>query len=229
MQDGRLANLYQRQPNHPANTQTPIPVDVDGSHERAASESLPIIDHDQTIEVIDNKRRAKLMLVGNHLTVPLPHHELEGTSPGQKHRHQIVQTDAEDPLDDKLDILATVAVDALQAGSELAELKLKKAGVLLSKLKKKVTAKLHELPDIIESNLRAKSSVGQIFLDEAGHKFMLVEDELDDTENSGRPSSDTKELGSKQASPKQEVAVKSQQQVAGRAMGPARPVPLGWG
>lgn len=188
MQDGRLATLYQRHPNHPANTQTPIPVNVDGS-QRAASEMVPVINHDETIEVIDAKKRAKLMLVGSHLTVPLPDHELEGTVPSQKHHQQVAHTDSSDLSDDKLDVLATVAVDAIQAGSEIAELKMKKAGILLSKLKSKVSAKLHELPSIIESNLRDKSTVGQMHLDGEGNKVLPVEDNLHESESSNHLSS----------------------------------------
>lgn len=196
MQDGRLANLYQRHPNHPANTQTPTPIRVDGSQVRAASKSLPVIDQDETIEVVDDKKRAKLMLVGNHMTIPLPNHELEGTSPSQKgHNHHkdlesdADSTDSSELEDEKLDVLATVAVDAMQAGTVIADMKLKKAAVMLSKLKDKVSAKLHELPGIVESNLRAKSTLGKMFVDESGHKVKLVADDLDESESSNRPSS----------------------------------------
>lgn len=189
LQDGKLATLFQRHPQHPSNG--PIPIQVQrsfgeqvyrrddppgsslasgvGGEEsvKAQPQSQPhrIIDHDQTIDIVDAKLQGVSQLVGNHITFELPNlsHETNSSYSGPN-------------IDHKVDILATVARDAIQTGAQIGEAKLKKAGTMLNGLKKKVSQKLHELPRIIGDNLRSKSSVGQVFLDHVGRKIIIVAD-----------------------------------------------------
>lgn len=202
LQDGRLVTLYQRHSNHPSNVQTPIhvqvpnqasiqqetgsgkqPVEQPSQQRQLTSQpSLPIlasvpnqtnnrdIDHDQTIDILDSKLQGVSQLVGDHITIALPggiNHQGESTIVGSS-------KNSNEDDDGDLEVLATVAKDALQAGAQLSESKLRKAGVMLGSLRKKVTQKLRDLPNIIGENLRSKSSAGQVFLDRAGQKIEIL-------------------------------------------------------
>lgn len=223
LQDGRLATLYQRHPQHPQNSRLPMeipsgrePLHVHRRDEQGLTtptlqssslgESVPAttpsmiassspepnpstvastkgnpvrIDHNSTIEVLDSKMQSVSKLIGDHLTVALQDHNLGGAT-NTKADNTNDEQNRDSAADERLDIIATVAVDAIAAGAQVGEAKLKKAGVFLDKLKNKVAAKLHDLPSIIGAKLRAKSSTGQVFLDQYGNKIQLI-DELAST------------------------------------------------
>jgi len=175
LQDGGLATLYQR---HQAADDLPTQVQPSphaqprvatlGVHE--PFERKQRVNHDETIEILDSKMNGVSHLVGDHITIELPDHRLHE---GQVHPMGIAATGPD--YHEKLDVLATVAADAIQTGAQVGEIKLKKAGVLLDKLKNKVSLKLHELPSMIEAKLRSKSSMGRIFLDEQAQQQVVVQ------------------------------------------------------
>lgn len=170
LQDGRLATLYQRALQHPANSRLPVQVRanqlVQRRDENSNSVSTQTVDHSQTIQVVDSHSQPVSNLVGDHVTVELSDQSKASTESSTSHV---------DPTDDKLDVLATIAVDAIQLGAQTGGAKLRKVGnLVLDKLKSKVNAKLHELPKIIEAKLQAKSTVGQMFIEQKSEKANLM-------------------------------------------------------
>lgn len=90
---------------------------------------------------------------------------IEETSPTKS---QFQDPDDSGP-NDTIDVLATVAVDAMEVGAPIVHRKVKKIGhVIIGKIKKKVEHKLHELPGIMAQKLAEKSSAGQLFIDVKG-------------------------------------------------------------
>lgn len=193
LQDGRLATLYQRNRHHPAHVRAPIQVqppiqvvsqpihrrDEQSSTNGAQLTPAPSgiqtnvnnqhIDHDQTIDILNSKLNGVSQLIGDHITVELPLHE--GSTASNQHH-------GGSGFDEKLEILGTIATDAVEEGANLSEAKLRKVGgIIVNKLKAKVQQKLRELPDIIGAKLRAKSSVGQLILDKPGKQVLMSFDE----------------------------------------------------
>lgn len=151
LQDGRLATLYERRPagRHQAPGQShgrmqelaPVSVAAAAAGGQAAAGEPPI-DHEQTIDILDDKANAIAQLVGGqHVTLEL----------ADGHGSQ-----------DKLRVLSTIAEDALHEDIQAGRAKLRKTA---HSLKHKLGAKLRELPQLIRSKLRAKSSVGKLFVD----------------------------------------------------------------
>lgn len=170
LQDGRLATLYRRNQQHPRNVDTPVQVWAPGELHRRdeVSSGISSIEKvptrlvssatDQTIEILNSKNQGVSQLVGDHMTVSLP--SLTSAS-------QTSNRESYDKLsrDDRVAILATIAADSLHNGVQMAGPKLQQAGHMLEKLKSQVGKKLQQLPGIIEAKLRAKSSVGRLFLE----------------------------------------------------------------
>lgn len=216
LSDGRLATLYQRSAHHPDNSRPPVQVPAGSNGELATNLlyrreentgaiqpiGIPHVDHEQTIDILNSKLNAVSQLIGDHVTIDLPNQSIQVAPQGQtapsggeaapSQRATVASTiadvaEAPHRLSnaDKLDVIATVAADALQVGAHAG---LKKAGALLGKLRGKVSQKLRDLPEIVEAKLRAKSSAGQVFLDNAREKVLFVtdEDELNEAGNAGQ-------------------------------------------
>lgn len=216
LQDGRLANLYQRHPEHPDNVRLPIQVSPASGLQRRdeqpkvvvtgpAPQDSIMVNQNSTIEILDSKLQTVSHLIGDHLTLTLPPQLL--VSNGTDHQHMHI--DAHDlSEDEKLEILATIAKEALQAGTEAGEAKLKKLTPMMDKLKAKVSQKLHELPGFIESKIRAKSSAGKVLLSHTGDKIQVVEES--DVESQQAQQQFNKESASVQAAPTQPLSPQPQ-------------------
>lgn len=133
-------------------------------------DSYRVIDHDQTIDILNGKLQGVSQLVGDHVTIAIPgdFNSKVGSSSANASHPNI------SGAIEKLGILATVAKDAVQAGTRLSDSDFRQAGALLRVMKKKVGSKLRDLPSIIRNNLRNKSSAGQAFVDHASRKVEIV-------------------------------------------------------
>lgn len=197
LHDGHLANLYTRERSHPANAPAPMrvttrrdqvdvapPGSVPPATVSAAipppppppqaqqptqeqpqsapteasssnhTESAVVSDH--TIDILNSKLQNVAHLIGDHQTFEIP-------------IAMNASSDSGPNSGDKIQVLATLAGEAIAAGAH-------SAGALASRLKTKVGSKLHDLPQIIANKLRAKSSAGQLVLDLARDKVILVDD-----------------------------------------------------
>lgn len=215
LQDGRLATLYQRHPQHPSNVRLPTavraqPASSSSSWGRSqvgpnlgslaaplqliAQQKGQYIDQDQTIDVLNAKLQPVSQIIGDHITIDLADQSipLESLSSGGQPTTKSADGFVSDGLQQfmptkmdrhRLDVLATVAVDALHAGAKVGEAKLHKAaGIVMQKLRNKVSQKLRELPHIVEEKLKSKSAMAQSLIDEAGSRIVVVNDQ-DETQN----------------------------------------------
>lgn len=197
LQNGALATLYHRPTDGSGPIQIPHPdtqrrrsmgpsddnedTEVDDEQSDVNSSNSDI-DHEQTIDVLNSKLQGVSQLVGNHLTIPISSHSLGKLSKDALNhltglqKQQQTNKNLTHENDEKLDVIATVAVDMLEAGASAGSKKAKKLSKLvIDKLKKKVNMKLKEVPDIVAKKLSQNSSNGQIFIDRdpKGHSMVL--------------------------------------------------------
>lgn len=123
-----------------------------------------VIDHDQTIDILNSKMESVAQLIGaNHITVPLI--RTRGAIDLAKEPNNDNYEEAAE--NEQMDLFATIAVDALEKGVIVGEKKIKKVShLVMDKLKHKVGAKLHDLPELIATHLSQKSApVGHIYIE----------------------------------------------------------------
>lgn len=209
LQDGGLAMLYD-QPRHQAgshDSQMPIQIlHPDAKRRRSmgddaeefdeSGETSDSVDPDETIDVVDSKLQGVSQLIGNHLTVAFPADSLTRTSHENKFNKFELQgsknTTSKHDEDEKLDVIATVAVDMLEAGASAGEKKAKKLSqIMMKKIKERVNKKLKDIPDIVAKKLAQKSSIKLISIDQdpKGQKIIVGL-----APNSGLDSKDVSQL-----------------------------------
>lgn len=190
LQDGGLAMLYD-QPRHQSSQDSQMPIQIqhpDANRRRSmgedADESIEsgeesdIVDPDETIDVVDSKLQGVSQLIGNHMTVAFPH-TLMRKNHNEPHKldfHESKNKTTDYDEDEKLDVIATVAVDMLEAGASVGQKKAKKIShIMMKKIKERVNKKLKEMPDIVAKKLAQKSSIKLISIDQdpKGQKLIV--------------------------------------------------------